>query len=37
MKEAKLIEAVEKKKPMESASLSPREKSARMKLSEAIK
>jgi len=36
-KEAKLVEAVEKKKFMEEGALSPREKRARMKLSEAIK
>lgn len=36
-KEAKLVEAVEKKKLMEDAALSPREKRARMKFSEAIK
>lgn len=35
-KEAKLVEAVEKKRMMEEASLSPREKAARLKLSEAI-
>lgn len=36
-KEAKLVEAVEKKKLMDDATLSPREKRAKMKLSEAIK
>lgn len=36
-KEAKLVEAVEKKKLMEDGALSPREKRARLKLSEAIK
>lgn len=36
-KEAKIVEAVEKKKLMDEAVLSPREKRARMKLSEAIK
>jgi len=36
-KEAKLVEAVEKKKLMEEGTLSPREKRARLKLSEAIK
>jgi len=35
-KEAKLVEAVEKKKLMEDGALSPREKRARLKLSEAI-
>ena len=36
-KEAKIVEAVEKKKLMDDAALSPREKKARMKLSDAIK
>jgi len=36
-KEAKLVEALEKKRLMEEGALSPREKRARMKLSEAIK
>ena len=36
-KEAKLVEAIEKKKLMDDAALSPREKKARMKLSDAIK
>ena len=36
-KEAKIIEAVEKKKMMDEAVLSPRDKRARMKISEAIK
>ena len=36
-KEAKLVEAVEKKKLMDDAALSPREKKARMKFSDAIK
>jgi len=36
-KEAKLVEAIEKKKLLEESVLSPREKRSRMKLSEAIK
>ena len=36
-KEAKLVEAVEKKKLIDDAALSPREKKARIKLSDAIK